>query len=134
MKRNILMLLFLIFLQSCKNQNEELNKLKSENEILKSKIDQTPINSTKFVWTVIYYKVGDWSPERGFYNYKNQLYWSEVVEVNNFNENIKYKLQDELEKECRNRIALLESIQKRETFVFDSYKQASEFKFKTVNK
>lgn len=134
MKRCILMLLFLIFLQACKNQNEELDKLKIENELLKNKIDQTPINSTKFVWTVINYKVGDWSPERGFYNLKSRLYWSDVEEVNNFNENIKYKMQDELEKECRNRISLLESIQKRETFVFDSYKEASEFKFKTVNK
>lgn len=134
MKRCILMLLFLIFLQACKNQNEELDKLKIENELLKNKIDQTPINSTKFVWTVINYKVGDWSPDRGFYNLKSRLYWSDVEEVNNFNENIKYKMQDELEKECRNRISLLESIQKRETFVFDSYKEASEFKFKTVNK
>lgn len=134
MKRCILMLLFLLFLQACKNQNEELDKLKSENELLKNKIAQTPINSTKFVWTVINYKVGDWSPERGFYNLKSRLYWSDVEEVNNFNENIKYKMQDELEKECRNRISLLESIQKRETFVFDSYKEASEFKFKTVNK
>jgi hypothetical protein len=43
-------------------------------------------------------------------------------------------MQDELEKECRSHNPLLESIQKREIFVFDSYKEASEFKFKTVNK
>lgn len=134
MKRYILIILSLLLLQACKNQNEELNRLRNENELLKNKIDQTPINSTKFVWTIINYKVGDWSPERGFYNLKNRVYWSDVEEVSNFNENMKYKMQDELEKECRSHNPLLESIQKRETFVFDSYKEASEFKFKTVNK
>ncbi len=134
MKKYILMLLSLVFLQACKNQNEELDKLRNENQLLKNKIEQTPINSTKFVWTIINYKVGDWSPERGFYNLKSRLYWSEIEEVNGFNDNIKYKMQDELEKECRNHNPLLESIQKRETFAFDSYKEASEFKFKTVNK
>lgn len=124
----------LLLLQACKNQNEELDRLRNENELLKNKIDETPINSIKFVWTMIYYKVGDWSPERGFYNLKSRVYWSDVEEVNNFNDNVKYKIQDELEKECRSQNPLLESIQKRETFVFDSYKEASEFKFKTVNK
>lgn len=134
MKRYILIILSLLLLQACKNQNEELDRLRNENELLKNKIDQTPINSTKFVWTIINYKVGDWSPERGFYNLKKHVYWSDVEEISNFNENIKYKMQDELEKECRSHNPLLESIQKRETFVFDSYKEASEFKFKTVNK
>lgn len=134
MKKYIFILMSIISLQACKNQNEELEKLRNENEHLKKTIEQTPINTTKFVWTVINFKVGDWSPERGFYNLKNRLYWSDIEEVNNFDENLKYKLQDELEKKCRTRNALLESIQKRETFIFDSYKEASEFKFKTVNK
>lgn len=134
MKKYILIILPLLLLQACKNQNEELDRLKNENELLKNKIAETPINSTKFVWTMIYYKVGNWSPERGFYNLKSRVYWSDVEEVNNFNDNVKYKMQDELEKECRSQNPLLESIQKRETFVFDSYKEASGFKFKTVNK
>lgn len=134
MKKYVFIVLGLISLQACKNQNEELERLKSENEFLKSRIEQTPINTTKFVWTVINYKVGSWSPERGFYNLQNKLYWSDIEEVNGFNESLKFKMQDELEKRCRNNNALLESIQKRETFVFDSYKEASEFKFKITNK
>jgi hypothetical protein len=49
MKRSILIILSLLLLQACKNQNEELDRLRNENELLKNKIDQIPINSTKFV-------------------------------------------------------------------------------------
>jgi hypothetical protein len=47
---------------------------------------------------------------------------------------MKYKLQDDLETKCRTRYGVtLHSIQKRETYIFDSYEEASKFKYKTLN-
>lgn len=117
-----------------KNENERL-KL----EIEKLKQEKEKKESPKFVWTVLFCKTATYSydPSNGkeeYSNIKDKIYWSDITEFSDFNENLKYKLQDELENKIRASLRqALYSVQERKTYVFDSYKEASEFKFKTIN-
>src|SRR5690606_3644376 len=96
---------------------------------------------TAYVWTVIECKVGTYveygygsNRRKGLEDIKSILFWSEIEEIRNFNEDVKYRLQDELENKCRQRYSLgLHSIQGKETFVFDNYAEASKFKDKVLN-
>lgn len=137
MKKGILLIgLVLITFFSCKNK--ELEELRLENEQLRNEKFQQ--SQTVYVWTVIECKVGSYTLDNGygkegFFNgTTNTLYWSDIEELNNFNEDIKYQLQDELEKKCRNRYGMaLHSIQKKETLTFNSYAEASQFKDSVLN-
>lgn len=138
MKKYILILISLISLQSCKNENNEIEKLKEENEALKKQIIEKPVNNPKFVWTVITYKigsiVGDANGQR-LTNIKTQSSWTEIEEIPNFDYTTKLRIEDEFESELRQRHSMfLHSIVKRETYDFNTYAEASEFKYKTVNK
>lgn len=126
----------LITLSSCKNK--ELEELRLENEQLRNEKFQQ--SQTVYVWTVIECKVGNYTLDNGygkegFFNgTNNTLFWSDIEEVNVFNEDIKYKFQDELENKCRQRYGrALHSIQKKETFTFNSYTEASQFKDSVIN-
>lgn len=137
MKKVILLIgLVLITLSSCKNK--ELEELRLENQQLRN--EKYRESQTVYVWTTIQCKVGSYTVDNGygkegFFNgTTNTLYWSDIEQINNFNEDIKYQLQDELEKKCRNRYGMaLHSIQKKETFTFNSYAEASQFKDSVTN-
>ena len=138
MKKYILILLSLISLQSCKNENNEIEKLKEENEALKKQIIEKPVNNPKFVWTVITYKIGtiegDANGQR-LTNINTQSSWTEIEEIPNFDYTTKLRMEDEFESKLRQRHSMfLHSIVKRETYDFNTYAEASEFKYKTVNK
>ncbi|KAA5531876.1 hypothetical protein [Paenimyroides baculatum] len=137
MTKKILMIgLVLISLNSCKDR--ELEDLKLENESLKNELFTR--NQAVYTWTVIECKIGAYTIDNGygkkgfFKGTDDVLYWSEIEMFNNFNEDIKYQLQDQLEKKCRNRYGMeLHSIQKKETFAFNSYAEASQFKDSVTN-
>lgn len=137
MNRIILLIgMALIFLTSCRNK--EIEDLRMENERLRNEMFQQ--FQTVYAWTIIECKVGSYTLDngygkKGFFNGTDDvLYWSEIEMVNNFNEDIKYKFQDELENKCRKRYGMaLHSIQKKETFTFNSYAEASQFKNKVLN-
>lgn len=133
---NKIFLLIGILLISCKDK--EIEALREENERLR--IENYQQTKTAYVWTVIECKVGDYIVNdnygrRGIVDgAQNTLFWSEIEEVRNFNEDVKYRLQDELEKKCRQRFHVtLHSIIKKETFVFESYVEASQFKDQVLN-
>ncbi|RTY89999.1 hypothetical protein EKM01_12885 [Flavobacterium sp. RSP46] len=138
MKKIILILISLLSLQSCKNDGSEIEKLKEENKTLKEQIIDKPVNVPKYVWTVITYKTGsiheDGNGQR-MKNIKTKSSWTDIIEVPNFDYTTKLKMQDEFESQIRQKNSIfLHSILKRETYEFSSYVEASEFKYKTINK
>lgn len=135
-KTILLMGILLISLTSCRNK--ELEELRTENERLRNEMFQQ--FQTVYTWTIIECKVGTYTLDNGygkkgfFKGTDNTLYWSDIEEMNVFNEDVKYHLQDKLEKKCRERYGMaLHSIQKRETFTFNSYAEASQFKDNVLN-
>ena len=141
MKNYILLLVLIFIVQSCQNDNKnEIKRLQEENEMLKMQVNEEPINidNPKFVWTVITYKTGiiegDENGER-LTNIKTQSSWTDIVEVANYDYTSKLRIQDEFEHKLRQKkSSFLHSIVKRETFDFNTYAEASEFRSKTINK
>lgn len=140
-------LIFCSFFISCSNGKSKkeilLDSLRIENELLKESLLELEIqrNQIKYVWTLIEHKRGKYffgsSEGNGGFEgpLTNYIFYSDIIEVSGFNEEKEYRLQDELEKELRSQFGLsLHSIQKRETFVFDTYKQASEHRYNFLNK
>ena len=136
MKKTITLFLLFITLFSCKDENVE--RLKQENEQLQKQLNEKQKNTIKYTLTVIYYKMGDVEGDyngQRLTNIRNKAIYSDIIEVENFDRTIELKLQDQLEKELRRLHQMfIHSLQKRETFVFDTYEEASEFKFKITNK
>jgi len=137
MKRTFFLLILLIAICSCQD-NKKLNQIQSENEMLKRQLEEikTQESSEKFVWIVINYTYGTYYSETDrLGNLKKSIIFSDIREINNYDDSMKYRLEDELEKDLRNRYkGLLHSIQERKTYVFETYKEASEFKFQTLNR
>lgn len=134
MKKIILLIcIALIALTSCKNK--ELEELKIENERLKNEMFQE--SQTVYAWTVIHCKQGTyiWSQHyERLEKVKEHSYWSEIELVYDYNEDAKYQLQDKLENQIRNKLGQnLHSILNRETFIFDSYAEASQFRNNVIN-
>lgn len=134
MKKIILLIgIALISLTSCRNK--EIEDLRMENERLRNENFQQ--TQSVYVWTVIQCKQGNYWTYGNYgrlENVKEHMYWSEIELVYNFNEDVKYQLQDKLENEVRRRLGQnLHSIQNRDTFIFDSYAEASQFKDKVLN-
>ena len=124
--------ILLIFLISCKDK--EIEALREENNQLRSEMYKQ--TQTVYVWSVIECKVASSQDFNGKYRgIKDHLYWSEIKEFNYFDDDIKYRLQDELERDCRHNFApgFFQSITSKNTFVFNSYAEASQFKDKVVN-
>lgn len=138
MKKIISVLILLIAIQSCKNNDSEIEKLKEENKALKEQIIDKPANVSKYVWTVITYKTGSIHEDRNgqsMKDIKTKSSWTDIIEVPNFDYTTKLKMQDEFESQIRQKNSIfLHSILKRETYEFSSYAEASEFKYKTINK
>lgn len=136
MKKTITLFLLFITLFSCKDENVE--RLKQENEQLQKQLNEKQKNTIKYTLTAIYYKMGDVEGDyngQRLTNIRNKAIYSDIIEVENFDRTIELKLQDQLEKELRRLHQMfIHSLQKRETFVFDTYEEASEFKFKITNK
>lgn len=136
MKKTITLFLLFITLFSCKDENVE--RLKQENEQLQKQLNEKQKNTIKYTLTAIYYKMGDVEGDHNgqrLTNIRNKVIYSDIIEVENFDRTIELKLQDQLEKELRRLHQMfIHSLQKRETFVFDTYEEASEFKFKITNK
>lgn len=136
MKKTITLFLLFITLFSCKDENVE--RLKQENEQLQKQLNEKQRNAKKYTLTAIYYKMGDVEGDyngQRLTNIRNKAIYSDIIEVENFDRTIELKLQDQLEKELRRLHQMfIHSLQKRETFVFDTYEEASEFKFKITNK
>lgn len=146
MRKFLLLIIILTTIISC-NQNTKYNKenfikLEDENRKLKEELKNLKVKSetSKFLWTVIYCKTGtnSFDPATGKESWigklEDKIYSSDIIELNNVTESTKYKLQDELENKVRNQLrSALHSVQNRKTFVFDSYEEASKFKFKALN-
>lgn len=133
-----MILISLLSLQSCKNNDSEIEKLKEENKVLKEQISDKPTNISKYVWTVITYKTGsihgDDNGQMRLRNIKTESSWTDIIEVPNFDYTTKLKMQDQFETQIRQKNSMfLHSIVKRETYDFSSYAEASEFKYKTIN-
>jgi len=139
MKKIMLVFLIIISFTACKNDTKEIDDLKEENTRLQNELVMQSANKAKYVWTVIYCKTGTFSvgsddPKGHFTTLDKTLFWSDIEEVSNFTDDLKYKLQDDLENKCRRRYNnTLHSIQNRETYVFDTYEEASKFKYETLN-
>lgn len=130
-------------IQSLKNtiSDQELDLKNSESTIAYLNTDLKKQTQTKFVWTVIEHKRGRYivsltGGNTGFEGpIENYIYYSEVNQVEEFNENKEYLLQDQLEKSLRQKFGhTVHSIQNRQTFVFDTYKEASEHRYSFINK
>lgn len=141
MKSYILLLVSILIMQSCKNDSsDEIKRLQEENEMLKMQISEKPINidNPKYVWTVITYKTGIIEgDENGEHltNIKTQSSWTDIVEVADYDYTSKLKIEDAFEHQLRQKkSSFLHSIVKRETFDFNTYAEASEFRSKTINK
>lgn len=133
MKKIYLVIISLILLQSCKNENLEIKKLREENEVLRNKVKQEPVAKPKFVWTVITYKIGAISMGaqggQRMTDIRTLSDWTDIEEVPNFDYTAKLKREDEFEDRIREQhSAFLHSIVARETYIFDTYQEASEFK------
>lgn len=136
MKKIYLVIISLILLQSCKNENFEIKRLREENEVLRNKLRQEPITKSKFVWTVITYKIGTISISahgRRMTNIRKLSSWTDIEEVPNFDYTAKLKREDEFEDIIRKQNSdFLHSIVARETYIFNTYQEASEFKSATT--
>lgn len=136
MKKIYLVIISLILLQSCKNENFEIKRLREENEVLRNKLRQEPITKSKFVWTVITYKIGTISISahgRRMTNIRKLSSWTDIEEVSNFDYTAKLKREDEFEDIIRKQNSdFLHSIVARETYIFNTYQEASEFKSATT--
>jgi hypothetical protein len=136
MKKICLVIITLILLQSCKNENFEIKRLREENEILRNKLRQEPVTKSKFVWTVITYKIGTISISahgRRMTNIRKLSSWTGIEEVSNFDYTAKLKREDEFEDRIRKQNSdFLHSIVARETYIFNTYQEASEFKSATT--
>ena len=133
MKKIYLVIISLILLQSCKNENLEIKKLREENEVLRKKVKQEPVAKPKFVWTVITYKIGTISMGgeggRRMTDIRTMTAWTEIDEVSSFDYTAKLRREDEFEGRIRKENSeFLHSIVARETYIFDTYQEASEFK------
>ncbi|WP_086478601.1 hypothetical protein [Arenibacter amylolyticus] len=147
MIRVISILIISVFLISCNNKKgqesqQKLDSLQRENERINSRLleMEKQQNQTKYVWTIIEHKRGRYivsssNNKTGFEGpIKNYIYYSDVVKVDGFNEDKKYLLQDNLEKDLRGQFGYsVHSIQNRQTFVFDTYKEASEHRYNILN-
>lgn len=133
----------ILTLQSCNNStaNESLVR---ENELLRKQLNEElkeQVTQTKYVWSIIYFKSGSFTwgsadPKGHFKpgSIQDKIFWSDISEVNDFNEDKKYMLLDELEENLRSKYRVnVHSIQKREAHEFNSYKEASEFRNSIVN-
>lgn len=136
MKKIYLVIISLILLQSCKNENFEIKRLREENEVLRNKLRQEPVTKSKFVWTVITYKIGTISISahgRRMTNIRKLSSWTDIEEVSNFDYTAKLKREDEFEDIIRKQNSdFLHSIVARETYIFNTYQEASEFKSATT--
>ena len=136
MKKICLVIITLILLQSCKNENFEIKRLREENEVLRNKLRQEPVTKSKFVWTVITYKIGTISISahgRRMTNIRKLSSWTDIEEVSNFDYTAKLKREDEFEDRIRKQNSdFLHSIVARETYIFNTYQEASEFKSATT--
>ncbi len=136
MKKICLVIISLILLQSCKNESLEIKKLREENEVLRNKVNQEPVAKPKFVWTVITYKIGTISigaHGRRMTDIRKLSSWTDIEEVSNFDYTAKLKREDEFEDRIRQQHSdFLHSIVARETYIFDTYQEASEFKSLTT--
>ncbi|WP_310595487.1 hypothetical protein [Flavobacterium sp.] len=136
MKKICLVIISLILLQSCKNESLEIKKLREENEVLRNKVNQEPVAKPKFVWTVITYKIGTISIGaygRRMTDIRKMSSWTDIEEVSNFDYTAKLKREDEFEDRIRKQNSdFLHSIVARETYIFDTYQEASEFKSATT--
>ena len=133
MKKIYLVIISLILLQSCKNENLEIKKLREENEVLRKKVRQEPVAKPKFVWTVITYKIGTISMGgeggRRMTDIRTMTAWTDIDEVSSFDYTAKLRREDEFEDRIRKENSdFLHSIVARETYIFDTYQEASEFK------
>lgn len=133
MKKIYLVIISLILLQSCKNENLEIKKLREENEVLREKVKQEPVAKPKFVWTVITYKIGTISMGgeggRRMTDIRTMTAWTDIDEVSSFDYTAKLRREDEFEDRIRKENSdFLHSIVARETYSFDTYQEASEFK------
>jgi len=145
--RLILLLILSIVFISCNNgksqdSQQKLDSLQRENEKIKNRLleIEKQENQTKYVWTVIKLKTGTYilastDGKTGFEGpLKNQLYYSDIIKVDEFNEDKEYLLQDQLEKDLRSQYGRsVHSIQNRQTFVFATYKEASEHRYNFIN-
>lgn len=136
MKKIILLSLSLTILISCKN--DRIEKLEQENIDLQRQLMEKNKVINQYAVTIIHLKMGNTleGTDSGMElrNIKNKIFCSEIKEIQNFDQSIKFWLQDQLEKELRRlHSGFIQSIQKRETFIFDTYAEASEFRFKTIN-
>lgn len=132
MKKLYLVIISLILLQSCKDENLEIKKLREENEVLRSKVNQEPVTKPKFVWTLITYKIGTISigaHGRRMTDIRTMTAWTEIDELSSFDYTAKLRREDEFEDRIRKQNSeFLHSIVSRETYIFDTYQEASEFK------
>lgn len=147
MIRLISILIISILLISCNNGKtqefqQKLDSLQRENEIINNRLleMEKQQNETKYVWMIIEHKRGSYivsssDGKTGFNGpIKNYIYYSDVIKVEGFNEDEKYLLQDKLEKGLRSKFGeTVHSIQNRQTFVFDTYKEASEHRYNILN-
>lgn len=147
MIRKLQFLLLTTLLIACNNgqsseSDQKLDSLRIENEKMKNLVQElkSQQNKTKYVWTIIHNKRGKYivsssSGKTGFEGpIKDFVYYSDVITVDEFNEDKKYILQDELEKDLRKQFgSTIYSIESRETFEFDSYKEASKHRYTYVN-
>lgn len=154
MNKHLILLFSLIILSSCnqgkfEESQSKVDSLLLENYNLKNKISHLESilekrNQPKYVWTVVHHKRGyfvssyDVDTGKNSSGFKgtpqNYIYYSEIETIKDFDESKKFKLQDELERELRNQFGTsVHSIQKRETFVFESYEKASQHRYKYIN-
>lgn len=120
------------------NKEDKFDGLFIENERNKGRLQEMEkqLNMTKYVWTVIEHKRGEYTTystngRTGFTGpLSNYIFYSDVIKVDEYNQDKDYMLQDNLEKELRNQFGpSVHSIKNRKTFVFDSYKDASMYRF-----
>mgnify|MGYP004701231175 CR=1 FL=1 len=142
MKRTLFLLIILFTIFSCQDntkiKQDDISQIQRENEMLKKQLEEvkTQESSEKFVWTFISYTYGTYYSETDrLGNLKKSIIFSDIREINNYDSSMKYRLQDELENSLRNKYkGLLHSVQERKSYVFETYEEASEFKFQTLNR
>lgn len=147
MKKIIFLIAFFGF-QSCgQSEKEELeNKNKQLLEINRELEQQLyEEQNTKFVFTVIinkqaysvtpnYSKDGTSIEGTIYGDIRTEIYFTEIQEITGYTKSMNYKMQDDLEYNLRNESGgILQSIDKRETYAFDTYEEASKFKFNLIN-
>jgi hypothetical protein len=108
-------------IDSILNENEKLKRELNENDSKKSEqVDSENKSNEKYYYVLITYTTS------GVLNEESYISWTDIKTVKNLNEEIKYRLMDEAEKDFLNYPKVgFRGIKKREFFSFDSYLEAS---------